>query len=428
MKRRNKTETPRANERGRAAQLLAQVVMPPNRTIDQVLSRHNLTPFESELLYGVVRRLNTLKAAVQPFLRQPFRRKDGDVEMLLLVGAYQLYFTDIPSHSAVDETVGACAALRKPWAKGLLNAVLRKVADTSATLTDRTFEQPSWLIEEVTESYDQPQEILGALSERAPMTLRVNRARIAPERYVEALEVAGIDHDRNWHAETITLKQPMAQARLPGFADGWVATQDAAAQFAAHLLAVQPGDLWLDACAAPGGKLFHGIETQPESRAVALELKESRAQTLRQEADRLGHRQFSLLVGDAEGRDWWAGEPFDRILLDSPCSGTGTIRRNPDIRLHQSPEGVLELAALQRRLLANLWQMLKPGGSLLYCTCSILRQENDDIIRAHLDQSPDATTAPIELPSGERTELGWQLLPTDYKTDGFYYAQLMKAS
>ena len=417
-----------STERGRAAQLLAQVVLPPNRTIDQVLSRHTLTPLESELLYGVTRRLYTLRSAVQPFLRQPFRRKDGDVEMLLLVGAYQLYYTDIPSHTAVDETVGACASLRKPWAKGLINAVLRKVADSSVPDTDRTFEQPTWLVEKITESFQQPGDILGALSQRAPMTLRVNRARIEPERYVEALQIAGIEHDRTWHAETITLKQPMAQARLPGFADGWVATQDAAAQFAAHLLGVQPGELWLDACAAPGGKLFHGIELQPESRAVALELKESRAGTLRQEAERLGHQQFTLLVGDAESREWWAGEPFDRILLDSPCSGTGTIRRNPDIRLHQSPEGVLELVELQHRLLANLWQMLKPGGSLLYCTCSILRQENDDIIRAHLDQSTDAMTKPIELPCGQRTELGWQLLPTDYKTDGFYYAQLMKAS
>ncbi len=414
------------NERARAAQFLAQIAKSPNRTIDWYLSNKHLTAFESELLHGVLRHYFMLSQRVNVLLEKPLREKDLDVFHLMLVGAYQLDKLRIPAHAAVDESVQAVMSLRKPWAKGLINAVMRKLANREPIVaTEQSFEAPQWLGESVFEQFSNGLEILNSLTQRPPMCLRVNSMKGTPEQYTAKLDA---DCQPLWHPETLLLHAPVPQLHLPGYAEGLVSVQDAAGQWAAHLLDVPLGGTFLDACAAPGGKLFHVLEQHPSARATAVEISERRATVLDEQALRLGHNQrFTLHIGDATSQSWWDGALFDAILLDAPCTGTGTLRRNPDIKLHRSHEDIAQLTSLQSQLLANLWPMLKAGGSLLYCTCSILRQENDDIIELFLKDADDAQLVPLHLPTGQPTRHGWQLLPTDLRTDGFYYAKLVKA-
>ncbi len=414
------------NERARAAQFIAHMVGNPNRTIDWYIANKNLSAFESELMHGVLRHYFTLSRRVSALLERPLREKDQDVFHLLIVGAYQLAELRIPAHAAVDETVKAVVSLRKPWAKGLVNAVMRQLlAQEPITSTEQSFEAPLWFRDLVVEQFPDGPEILRSLTQRPPMCLRVNTTRVAPEQYAKQLEA---EYEALWHPETLLLQTPVPQGHLPGYADGLVSVQDAAGQWAAHLLDIPAGGSILDACAAPGGKLFHALEHHPTAHATAIELSERRASVIAEQAARLGHTpRFTLHIADACNASWWDGSPFDAILLDAPCTGTGTLRRNPDIKLHRSPDDVAQLADLQTRLLANLWPMLKPGGSLLYCTCSILQQENDDIIELFLNGAGNAQLVPLHLPSGQQTRYGWQLLPTDLRTDGFYYAKLVKA-
>jgi 16S rRNA (cytosine967-C5)-methyltransferase len=415
------------NERARAAQFVAHISQDPNRTIDWYLANKNLSALESELMHGVLRHYFSLSHQVDAHLQTPLRGKDLDIYCLMLVGAYQLRELRIPAHAAVNETVQAVTALRKAWARGLVNAVMRKLSGQPPPApTEQSLEAPPWLAEMVVHQYPNGPEILRALAERPPMCLRVNALRATPEQY--AAELGGAC-EALWHPETILLEEPRPQETLPGYADGCVSVQDAAGQWAAYLLDIPQGGSLLDACAAPGGKLFHALERHPTVHATALELNERRAKVLEAQAKRLGHTErMTLLIADASTPAWWLGSPYDAVLLDAPCSGTGTLRRNPDIKLHRSPKDVDLHAGLQKRLLANLWPMLKPGGSLLYCTCSILQQENDDIIELFLNGASDARPVALHLPVGQKTRHGWQLLPTDMRTDGFYYAKLEKAA
>ena len=390
------------------------------------------------MTYGSLRHYFSLTAAVNPWLRQPFRPKDLDVFHLLIVGAYQLHHTRIPDHAAISETVSACARLGKPWARGLVNAVLRRCQDERDAGSEDvvSFEHPPWLDARLRDQYGPAAEALMlASNQRAPMTLRINTRRAAPAVYQARLAEAGLrggppsldgtgvgPGDQAW-----VLESPTPAAGLPGFEEGQVAVQDAGAQFAAALLDPQPGQRVLDACAAPGGKLFHLLERHPEVQVTAIEQNPERLEHMLTEARRLGHDGFSAAAGDATARDWWDGQRFARILLDAPCSGTGTLRRHPDIKVLRNEQDVARHRDLQARLLANLWHVLEPGGSLLYCTCSVLAEENDDVIGAFLARQADARIDPIRLASGSPRQYGWQLLPTNPHTDGFYYARLRKA-
>ena len=412
------------NERARAAQWLAQIASDPNRTIDRLVSRNELTPLERNLVYGVARHYFSLSAWVSGFLQKPIREKDQDVQHLLLVGAYQLQYLNVPAHAAVNETVNAVKALRKPWARALVNGVMRNL--TKSDSYERSFEMPVWLRSQIEAQYEGASDLMRALNERAPMSLRINTRRTTADEYLAGLPNA---HQRTWQPETIVLDAPVTQTSLPGYSEGKVAVQDAGAQCAAGLLDLpQSPAIWLDACAAPGGKLFHGLERYPLSSAHAVELSPKRAAGLAEQADRLGHTgRFDLHIGDAtQPEHWWDGTLYDRILIDAPCSGTGTLRRNPDIKLHRTEAVLTQHTGLQAALLARLWPLLKPGGSLLYCTCSILRQENDAIIEQFVSTTSGARVVPLNLPTGAATPNGWQLLPTDPRTDGFFFARLEK--
>ena len=224
----------------------------------------------------------------------------------------------------------------------------------------------------------------------------------------------------------LVLETPTTATRLPGYDRGWAAIQDDAAQLAATLLPRGKGARVLDACAAPGGKTFAMLESNPTVSLTALDASDARLGRLRTEAKRLGHEPAQILTGDATDSAWWDGTPFDAILLDAPCSGTGTLRRHPDIKVSRTPADVRAASRLQRALLAGLWRVLSQRGSLLYCTCSVLPEENDAVIEGFLAATPDASPVSLDAPWGRPTAHGRILLPSPGGPDGFYYARLVK--
>jgi len=427
-------EDPGSSERADAAQLLAAVVH-KRRTLDQLLAHRDTTALTRELLFGSLRHYYRLSARVRQCLDRPLREGDAIVGDLLIVGAYQLAHTRIPPHAAVHATVAAAGAIGRPRARGLINAVLRRLAreaEGAEKEPERTIDLPAWLEKALTADYGEGAEaLMAACQRRAPMGLRVTAGgRQALE---QRLGDAGLTAEP-FATDHLILDRPCPVAELPGFNEGQVSVQDPGAGFAAQLLlagAPRPARL-LDACAAPGGKLFHLADRLPEGRIVALERSAPRLEHLQREAERLGagHRggvRIDLQQADATTLDWWDGDAFDAILLDAPCTGTGTLRRHPDIKVLLRPTDAQRLARQQLALLANVWQTLAPGGSLLYCTCSLLTTENDAVLAQFLKDHADAMPQPIRLPTGQARRYGWQLTPADPRTDGFYYALLRRS-
>lgn len=413
-------------------------------TLDQVEQDQPLPPLTREILYGTCRHFFSLEAVLEARMQKPLRRKDQDVWALLMMGAYQVLHTRVPPHAAVHTSVALVQKLRKPWAKALVNAVLRGLLrdqEAAENSPEETFtnsepkaphhDHPEWLAQALLSQYpESASALMQANNQRAPMALRVNIQRSSPATLLAQLNKADHEVHNGYLPETLLLAEPAATLELPNHGDGHFSVQDAGAQLANACWSEtkKTTTRLLDACAAPGGKLHHALERlQPES-FVALELAPTRLAALQLEAQRLGHdkAQGIYTLGDATTLSWWDGVKFDRILLDAPCSGTGTLRRHPDIKLH--PADIPAQASKQLALLTNLWQILQDGGELLYCTCSLLREENDSVIAQFIAQQTDAVISRIELPSGKATEYGWQLTPLDPATDGFYYARLQRGS
>lgn len=433
-----------AQDRVRAARVLLEILY-KEKTLDQTFDYIKSSALQRELVYGTLRHYASLDRLVGEQLSRTPRTKDLDLRCLMLVGAYQLHFMRIPDHAAINETVNACRALRKPWARSLVNAVLRKVAEqTLPSIAERSFELPVWMVQKISDQYPDADSIMAATLNRAPMSLRVNVSKQSPAAYAEMLTQAGIPHFTGWHAENLILTAPVPARDLPGYDKGLVSIQDAGALFASRLVAESaPDGRILDACAAPGGKLFHIVELAVDAAVVGLELSDSRFEHLANEARRLGHADtLTLLQGDARQLDWFDRTPFDAILVDAPCSGSGTLRRNPDIKILRQEADLSSYAAVQKEILANLWQTLAPGGTLVYCTCSIFQEENDAVVAAHLAATADAELHPLELPTGRATKHGWQLLSlpgqsepgysapdqstADRSVDGFYFARMTR--
>ena len=392
--------------------------------------------FARALAYGVVRDWYRLSTLADALLERPLRDKDADVQAALLVGLHQILDMRVPDHAAVDETVRLAARLKKPWARGLLNGVLRNFLRRRDELLKRVARDPDvatghprWLRERLLRDWpDDHTAIMAANLERPPMTLRVDASRLTREEYRRHLHAAGIGARPAPHTtHGLILAEPVDVQALPGFDRGWVSVQDAAAQQAAGLLDPQPGERVLDACAAPGGKTLHLLEHQPAlGELVALDVDASRLARVRENLARAG-RDATCLTGDAaRPDDWWDGRPFDRILLDAPCSASGVIRRHPDIRLLRRAEDIPALAAGQARMLEALWPLLRPGGILLYATCSVFREENDRRITRFLAAHDDVTERPVAADWGRALDAGRQILPGEDEMDGFYYACLAK--
>ncbi|UVE17835.1 16S rRNA (cytosine(967)-C(5))-methyltransferase RsmB [Pseudomonas sp. LS44] len=394
-----------------------------------------------DLAFGAARWQPRLAALAGRLLEKPFKAADRDVEALLLVGLYQLLYSRIPAHAAIGETVGCADKLKKPWAKGLLNAVLRRAQRESAALLAELEHDPvvltahpRWLQKSLKAHWpEQWQAICAANNAHPPLILRVNRRYTDRDVYLAELREAGIAAEPSpFSRDGIRLLEAQDVKTLPGFAEGRVSVQDEAAQLAAELLELAPGQRVLDACAAPGGKTCHLLEVELRlAEVVAVDLEEKRLGRVRENLERLG---LAATLIAADGRDttaWWDGQPFQRILLDAPCSATGVIRRHPDIKLTRQAEDIPALAKLQGELLDALWPTLEVGGVLLYATCSVLPAENSETIAAFLARTPGARELDIGGQSGQPTAglkpgHGRQLLPQIDGHDGFYYAKLIK--
>ena len=398
--------------------------------LDEVLGA-GTPPLVRELAFGTCRRYFSLRGAVDARLSHALRDRDQDVYALLLVGLYQLRHLRVPDHAAVSETVAAARVLGKPWARGLVNGVLRRAAETPlGTLSEEErWDHPGWLVEAMRTAWpDRCPELFDTNNGRAPMALRVNRAKNGIPAYRALLDAADLAHRPGIAPASLVLEAPVPAARLPGYDAGWVAVQDEAAQLATTLLPHGAGARVLDACAAPGGKAFGLLEADPSIAVTALDANADRLQRLHGEADRLGHRLAGVVTGDATDTAWWDGTPFDAVLLDAPCSGTGTLRRHPDIKVSRTPDQVRNAAERQRAMLASLWGVLSSGGTLLYCTCSVLPEENDAVMEDFLAVTPDAASVPLDAPWGRSTAHGRILLPSPGGPDGFYFARVAKAA
>ncbi len=429
------------NLRAHAASLLGQLLIQQGslstllpKALRQVEARDR--PLLQELCYGTSRHAPRLGRLLDEMLKKPMQADDQDIQGLLLCALYQLDYMDIPDHAAINETVEATRQLGKPWAAKLCNGVLRrylreKEAIKNAVENDPVFRfnHPQWLIDKLQNNWPEHwEDLLKANDSPPPFCLRVNRTKIRRNDYQALLEQQEI-HCRagNSSADALYLESACPVEDLPEFHQGWVSVQDEAAQLAGKLLGTQSGDRVLDACAAPGGKLCHLLEIQPDIEIDALEISERRATRIRENLERLG-LDATLIIGDAAEKDWWNKQPYDRILVDAPCSATGVIRRNPDIKLLRRNEDIVALANTQLAILTNLWAMLKPGGTLLYATCSIFPQENERIIERFLKQQPDAEHSVICADWGEQRPYGRQLFASNGGPDGFYYARLIRAT
>jgi len=392
--------------------------------------------FTQDLAFGTARWQPRLSALAEKLLQKPFKTADADVEALLLVGLYQLLYTRVPAHAAIGETVGCADKLKKPWAKGLLNAVLRNAQRESETIfaelerdpVVRTA-HPRWLQKSLKAFWpEQWEAICAANNAHPPMILRVNRRHHSRDAYLALLGETGIAATPCVYSRDGIVLEAAADVRsLPGFAEGWISVQDEAAQLAADLLDLAPGQRVLDACCAPGGKTCHILEAEPAlAGVVAVDLEAKRLVRVKENLERLG-LDAELIAADGRDIDkWWDGKPFQRILLDAPCSATGVIRRHPDIKLTRQPDDITALAQLQGELLDAMWKTLEVGGILLYATCSTLPTENTEVIAAFLARTPGARELDLATAAGIKQPHGRQLLAQQGGHDGFYYAKLIK--
>ena len=392
--------------------------------------------FARHLAYGVLRWLGALQWLTGELLEKSLKRKDRDVERLIWLGLQQLWHDQVASHAAVNETAGCARLIGKPWAVGLVNAVLRRFSRERAGLleslaqSDQAYAHPQWLMEEI--RHDWPgrwQAIMEANNQKAPLWLRINRQHGAGADLRRDLAAAGFEVAEHPFADgAISISPAAGVENIPGFAQGHFSVQDPAAQLARDLVQPVPGNRVLDACAAPGGKTAHLLETCPDLDLLALDKQAQRAEKIHQTLERLGLHGQVKVADASRATDWWDGKPFDKILLDAPCSATGVIRRHPEIKWLRTAGQVDAAVRVQQELLSALWPLLKPGGRLVYATCSILKRENSGQVQQFLTQHADATEQTPAVEWGLVEPLGRQVLPGEAQMDGFFYAVLHKSA
>jgi 16S rRNA (cytosine967-C5)-methyltransferase len=400
----------------------------------------DLRPGVQALSFQVLRQLGRATA-----LRQLLANKTPPPAVdALLCSALALCWNDAeapyPIHTLVNQTVEAARQQRTTQAQsGFVNACLRRFMREREDLVLRTetdpqaqWNHPRWWVERLQADHPQHWQSLLALAQTAaPMTLRVNSRHHSVAAYQAQLDAMGVS-SQPVGAQGLQLRQAMPVHQLPGFSAGHVSVQDAAAQLAAPLLmqGMDNGSAWriLDACAAPGGKTGHLLELYPHAHVLALDVDASRCDRIHQNLQRLGVQAQVLAADAGQPAAWWDGQLWDAVLLDAPCTASGIVRRHPDVRWLRRPTDSGQLAQTQAKLLKALWPLLKPGGRLLYCTCSVFKAEGDDTVQAFLQRNTDAQlrASPGHLIPGQRPEG----LPVDHNPlgehDGFYYALLEK--
>lgn len=424
-----------SNLRSLAAQTLEKVVE-QGQSLSNVLpaAQKSLPDKDGALLqeicYGVLRTLPQLEWIIGQLMDRPMTGKQRSVHFLIMVGLYQLIFTRIPAHAALAETVEGAIALRRQQLKGLINGVLRQFQRRQDELTaamsdgDRQYLHPKWLLERLKRAWpEQWQQIAEANNQRPPMWLRVNRQHHTRDEWLSLLQESGKNAEPHpVHTDALRLDAPCGVTQLPGFEQGWVTVQDASAQGCVALLEPQNGESILDLCAAPGGKTTHILEAAPRANVMAVDVDPQRLARVTENLQRLNMKAV-VKVGDGRTPEAWCGDTmFDRILLDAPCSATGVIRRHPDIKWLRRDRDIAELASLQLQILDAVWPRLKPGGTMLYATCSILPEENHLQVAAFLKRHDDARL----VETGDDAQPGLQVFPDPQGGDGFFYAKLIK--
>jgi 16S rRNA (cytosine967-C5)-methyltransferase len=421
-----------------AASQIVQQVLAEGRNLNQVLEeslrrKAVWTPAQraalQDLSYGTLRYYGQLRTLLGLLLHKPML--DQRIYHVLLVALYQLQYSKAAQHAVVDHAVRSAQMLNAK-VSGLVNAILRNflrgrdaLLEQAAQHAEGKYSYPQWWIDELQAQYgERSAAILTAGNLHPPMTLRVNQRRGTTADYLARLSQQDGEQQnlpaRLIEPDALQLDKPVPVDRLPGFFAGLVSVQDAGAQYAACLLDVRDGMRVLDACAAPGGKTAHILECA-QVEMVAVDKDEKRLQRVAENLQRL-ELSAQLLVGDAAEPDkWWDGRAFDRILADVPCSASGVVRRHPDIKWLRRRTDIAGFAAQQLDILRALWPLLAPEGKLLYATCSVFRQENEQVIAVFLAQQPDARRLPVTLPESGNG----QILPDD-QHDGFFYALLQK--
>ncbi|WP_288473238.1 16S rRNA (cytosine(967)-C(5))-methyltransferase RsmB [uncultured Pantoea sp.] len=385
-----------------------------------------------EICFGVLRTLPQLEALIGKLMERPLTGKQRVLHYLIMVGLYQLEYTRVPAHAALAETVAGAEALKRTSLKGLLNGVLRQFQRQRETLLasiqegPQRYLHPGWLLKRLQHAWPtQWQQIVEANNQRPPMWLRVNRQHQDRDAWLALLAESGRSaQPADDVPDALRLDAPAPVSQLPGFGQGWVTVQDLSAQRCAQLLEPRNGEQILDLCAAPGGKTTHILEIAPEASVLAVDVDAQRLKRVHENLTRLG-MNAEVKQGDGRTPQQWCGDrQFDRILLDAPCSATGVIRRHPDIKWLRRDRDIADLAALQREILDAIWPHLKPGGTLIYATCSILPEENHQQIDAFLQRQPDARAEPLQGAPAN----GLQVFPQAEGGDGFFYAKLIKKS
>lgn len=392
--------------------------------------------FARNLTYGVLRWLSALEWLASELLDKPLKKREHEVQRLVLLGLQQLWHDHTASHAAVNETAECARKLGKPWAVGLINAVLRRFQREQESLLQRMeeagkqFAHPAWLLKQI--QHDWPEhwlDCVAANNQQAPLWLRINRQRADQNVLFGDLKDAGFELTEHAFArDAICITPAAAVVKIPGFEKGWLSVQDPAAQLARDLLNPCPGDRILDACAAPGGKTAHLLESCPDIQLTVLDRQAQRVEQIKQNLDRLDLKAETIVADAMAVDNWWTGEKFNKILLDAPCSATGVIRRHPEIKWLRSREQVDNAVRTQAELLGALWPLLEPGGVLVYATCSIFKRENSQQIQSFMEQHADASVEVPVVEWGLADSVGRQILPGEARMDGFFYAVLRKSA
>ncbi|CAM4463520.1 MAG: Ribosomal RNA small subunit methyltransferase B [Legionella sp.] len=422
------------NERLHALKILTTLLVDKSSLSQLMPSAAEVSPMTKEICFGFCRHYYRLQAIANCLVAK--KPKEIEIWVALLIGLYQLHYMNQPDYAVVKETVALLEKIKKPWAKGLVNAVLRNFCRQQQELLEKLkkdplflYGQPEWLLKRLKTDWPEHwQEIAQANDMHPPMTLRINVQKNSREEYLHALEKAGIGAQAHAVAtEGITLNDPCDVRQLPGFAEGSISVQDGAAQLAASLLSLKPGLRVLDACCAPGGKTCHILETEPNlAVCVALDVDAKRLERVKENLNRL-KLNATLLQGDASTPTaWWDGQLFDRILLDAPCSATGVIRRHSDIKLLRTAEEITAVSITQQNMLHALWPLLAQGGLLVYATCSIMAVENEQQVANFVSKTQDCKASRGDWHWGHATGHGQQILPGEQGMDGFFYTVLLK--
>ena len=387
-------------------------------------------PATKHLLLQTCRYYHRLEIIANQLMTKP--PKDKLVMAVIILGLCELHILEKPEHAVIHEMVNLVKKNKFHSAAGFTNAILRKSIREKhnweqSLVSNDTFiySHPQWFIKTIKDAWpeDWPM-ILTQNNLHPPMTLRVNQAKIQRDDYLKKITAKATLIS----SQGIVLPEAQGIESLYGFSEGYVSVQDEAAQLAVLLLDIQDHQSILDACAAPGGKTSHILETSQPERCVAIEVQEKRFKKLKNTFQRLKLNPICLLADATTPEIWWDGMLFDRILIDAPCSGTGVIRRHPDIKLRRSETNLYINLDIQKKLLHQLWPLLKPNGILVYATCSILPEENEQQIQDFLQTHTDAKTQDIKLSIGKKCQHGLQILPGHENMDGFYYCVLQKTN